>query len=84
MDEEGCLSLPLFFGPVPRYAEITVRGLDVRGKRVRRKAAGIMARALQHEIDHLNGVIFKDKLADGATLRFADPQAVEAEERVTG
>lgn len=84
VEEEGCLSLPLFYGPVPRYAAITVRGLDVRGKKIRRKADGMVARALQHEIDHLNGVIFKDKLADGTKLRFADPQAAEAEGRVTG
>lgn len=82
VEEEGCLSLPRFYGPVPRFAEITIRGLDVRGKKIRRKAAGMVARAIQHEIDHLNGVIFKDKLAVGAELRFAKSQPAEAQDRV--
>ena len=84
VDEEGCLSLPLYYGPVARLAKITVRGLDSHGNKVRRKAGGIAARALQHEIDHLNGIIFKDKLARGGTLRFVSPQPAEAEERGAG
>lgn len=82
--EEGCLSLPLFFGPVPRHAEITVRSLDERGKKIRRKATGLLARAIQHEIDHLNGVLFKDRLAEGAELRFARPQSEPVEEQAAG
>ena len=81
--EEGCLSLPLFYGPVRRHTEITVRGLDVRGKNIRRKAVGLMARALQHEIDHLNGVIFRDKLVGGGQPRFAGVQREDLERRVT-
>ncbi len=84
VDEEGCLSLPRYYGPVARVAKITVRGLDPRGNKVRRKARGLVARALQHEIDHLNGIIFKDKLARGGTLRFVSPQPAEAEERDAG
>ena len=84
VDEEGCLSLPLYYGPVARLAKIMVRGLDPRGKKVRRKAGGLVARALQHEIDHLNGIIFKDKLAGGGTLRFVGRQPAEAEERGAG
>ena len=84
VDEEGCLSMPLYYGPVARLAKITVRGLDPRGKKVRRKADGLLARALQHEIDHLNGVIFKDKLARDGTLRFVSPQPAEAEEPGAG
>ncbi len=82
--EEGCLSLPLFFGPVPRHDEITVRGLDEHGKKIRRKATGLLARAIQHEIDHLNGVLFKDRLAEGAELRFARPQSEPVEEQAAG
>lgn len=84
VEEEGCLSLPLYYGPVARVARITVRGLDPRGNKVRRKAEGLLARALQHEIDHLNGVIFKDKLARGGKLRFVGQRTVEADEQGTG
>ncbi len=84
VEEEGCLSLPLYYGPVARAAKITVRGLDPRGNKVRRKAEGLLARALQHEIDHLNGVIFKDKLARGGQLRFVGQRNVEADEQGTG
>ena len=80
--EEGCLSLPLFYGPVCRHAEITVRGLDVRGKKIRRKAVGLMARALQHEIDHLNGVIYRDKLVGGGQPRFVGAQQEDFERKV--
>ena len=72
--EEGCLSLPYYYGPVARAASVTVRGLDRQGKKVRRKTDGLLARALQHEIDHLQGVLFTDKLVEGAELRFAPPE----------
>lgn len=83
VDEEGCLSMPLFFGMVPRYAEVTVRGLDSRGKQLRRKADGLLARALQHELDHLNGLLFKDKLAAGSELRFAGGVPAESREKAS-
>ncbi len=69
--EEGCLSLPYYYGPVARAAEITVQALDRNGRKVRRKAEGLLARALQHEIDHLHGILFTDKLVEGSELRFA-------------
>ena len=72
--EEGCLSLPYYYGPVARAAEVTVQALDRNGARVRRKAEGLLARALQHEIDHLHGILFTDKLVEGAELRFAPPR----------
>lgn len=84
IEEEGCLSMPLYYGPVQRPAEVTVRALNRRGKQVRYRAAGLFARALQHEIDHLNGIVFKDKLAEGAALRFARPQGAEAAEPAAG
>ncbi len=69
--EEGCLSLPYYYGPVARPEQVTVQGLDQNGKKLRRKASGLLARALQHEIDHLQGILFTDKLVEGAELRFA-------------
>ncbi len=57
---EGCLSVPGWVGQVPRHARVTVKGLDRHGKRVRVRAEGYLARVLQHEIDHTNGVLFID------------------------
>ena len=60
--EEGCLSLPGFYGPVERPAKITIAALDLKGKRVKIKAWGLLARVFQHEVDHLNGTLFVDKV----------------------
>jgi peptide deformylase len=57
---EGCLSVPGFAGDVNRHVEITIRGQNRRGQPMRVKAKGWLARIFQHEIDHLNGVIFTD------------------------
>ncbi|MCD5407602.1 MAG: peptide deformylase [Desulfotomaculum sp.] len=57
---EGCLSIPGIIGEVPRAVKITVKGLDREGQVVTYQATGMMARAFQHEIDHLNGVLFID------------------------
>ena len=59
--EEGCLSVPRFFGPVERPSKIWVEAQDVSGKKVKIKAWGFLARVFQHEIDHLNGILFIDK-----------------------
>ena len=59
---EGCLSIPGYVGEVARHASVTVKGQDLKGKKVRVKAKGFLARAFQHEIDHLDGVLFIDKL----------------------
>ncbi|MBQ2764327.1 MAG: peptide deformylase [Firmicutes bacterium] len=61
-DEEGCLSVPGYFAPVERYKTIFVEGLDRTGKPVQVKAKDFMARALQHEMDHLDGILFIDKV----------------------
>lgn len=58
---EGCLSIPRVQGEVPRSARVVVRGLDRDGKEREYKAEGLFARALQHEIDHLDGILFIDK-----------------------
>lgn len=58
---EACLSLPGYFGEVDRYEVVTVKGLNRRGKPFRLKAKGWLARIFQHEIDHLNGVLYIDR-----------------------
>jgi peptide deformylase len=60
--EEGCLSVPGYVGIVKRSMNVTVRGLNRKGKDVKVKATGYLARVLQHEIDHLDGVLFTDRL----------------------
>ncbi|MBE3588958.1 MAG: peptide deformylase [Thermoanaerobacteraceae bacterium] len=60
-DTEGCLSLPDVLGEVPRAVEVRVRGLDRHGRPVEHQASGFLARALQHEIDHLDGILFIDR-----------------------
>lgn len=61
--EEGCLSIPSVRDVVERPATVTVEGLDLEGRPVRLEAEGLHARVLQHEIDHLDGVLFIDRLS---------------------
>ena len=63
-DYEGCLSVNGFYGKVPRFNKIRVKALDINGKEVRIKAEGFLARVLQHEIDHTNGIVFIDHIRD--------------------
>jgi peptide deformylase len=58
---EGCLSIPGIVGEVTRAEKVVVNGLDGKGRRVEIVAEGLLARALQHELDHLDGVLFIDK-----------------------
>jgi peptide deformylase len=60
--EEGCLSVPGFHATVPRPKSLTVRGLDREGRERVVEADGFLARAIQHEMDHLNGILFVDRL----------------------
>ena len=60
--EEGCLSVPETYGLVKRSTEATVKALDRKGEVVEYDAVGLFARVLQHEVDHLNGILFIDKL----------------------
>ncbi len=60
--EEGCLSIPDVYGEVERAERIVVEALDAEGKSFRREADGLLARAIQHEIDHLDGILFLDHL----------------------
>ncbi|OGY44442.1 MAG: peptide deformylase [Candidatus Buchananbacteria bacterium RIFCSPHIGHO2_01_FULL_39_14] len=61
LGEEGCLSIPEVFGLVKRSLKIKVKALDQEGKKIKFKATGFFARVIQHEVDHLNGVLFIDK-----------------------
>jgi peptide deformylase len=58
---EGCLSIPGFIGDVERVEQITVQGLNRQGRPMRVKASGWLARIFQHEIDHLDGVLYTDR-----------------------
>ncbi|MFA6271599.1 MAG: peptide deformylase [Patescibacteria group bacterium] len=60
--EEGCLSVPGIFGMVKRSKKVKVNALDSSGKQFTIKAEGLLARVMQHEIDHLNGILFIDKM----------------------
>jgi peptide deformylase len=62
LEEEGCLSLPGFNATVVRPARIVVRGLDRQGAEQRHEGTGLLARAFQHEMDHLDGTLFVDRL----------------------
>jgi len=80
--DEGCLSFPGWVGEVARCEQVTVQGLDERGKKVRHKVEGYMARVFQHEIDHLDGVLYTDRLTDPSTFRqieVGQEEAVELE-----
>jgi peptide deformylase len=61
--EEGCLSIPEIFGDVVRSERVVVEALDQEGRRYRAEARGYKARAIQHEIDHLDGILFLDHLS---------------------
>lgn len=65
---EGCLSVPDLRGLVPRWTHVKVAGLDRHGKEVKFEAKGFHARVVQHEIDHLKGQVFLDRLPDLQTL----------------
>ena len=58
---EGCLSIPALVGEVDRYSMVQVKGLNRRGQPMKIKAEGWLARIFQHEIDHINGVVFPDR-----------------------
>jgi peptide deformylase len=61
--EEGCLSIPEIYGDVTRPERVVIEALDEQGNRYRREATGLKARAIQHEIDHIDGILFLDHLS---------------------
>jgi peptide deformylase len=62
MLDEGCLSLPEIWGKTPRHTKVKVRGLNVSGESVEIEAEGLLAQVMQHEIDHLDGMVYLDRL----------------------
>lgn len=79
---EGCLSIPRLQGEVPRHKLLTVTGINRKGKRVRIEAEDYLARVFQHEIDHLNGVLFIDR-ADKESLHWLAEEE-ESERKTRG
>jgi peptide deformylase len=75
---EGCLSIPNLVGEVERHAAIQVKGLNRHGKPTKIKADGWLARIFQHEIDHLNGILFPDR----AARVWKPPEELEPEQEV--
>jgi peptide deformylase len=66
---EACLSIPGLVGDVPRATSLTLRGKNRRGRRITIVADGLLARVLQHELDHLDGILFLDRVRDHTTIR---------------
>jgi peptide deformylase len=72
---EGCLSVPGKYGEVPRSTRVVVTALNREGQKIRLTAEGLLARILQHEMDHLDGFLFTDK-----ALRLLDPEELKSED----
>jgi peptide deformylase len=79
---EGCLSYPGWLGEVARYETVTVKGRNRHGKEVRIKSTGFTARAFQHELDHLDGILFIDRLTSLDTLQRVEDLEAEGEAEV--
>jgi peptide deformylase len=73
--EEGCLSLPKIYAPVRRPARITVSAFTLQGEEIRQELDGLLARVVQHETDHLDGVLFIDRLSPTAEMAVKDAVA---------
>ncbi|HSC26227.1 MAG TPA: peptide deformylase, partial [Vicinamibacterales bacterium] len=69
-DWEGCLSIPDIRGRVPRAQQIIVRAYDRHGKRIELRAGGFTARVIQHETDHLDGILFLDRMTSFESLTY--------------
>lgn len=69
---EACISLPALVGKVPRYKKISYSFYDILGEKHTRVAEGFHARVVQHEMDHLNGILFPDRMTDLTTFGFED------------
>ena len=72
--QEGCLSVPGYFGEINRAESVTAKGRDLNWKEVRIKAEGLLAQALEHEIDHINGKLYVDRLESADKLRKIEPE----------
>jgi len=72
---ESCLSVPGLAGQVPRHRAVRYRGLNLRGEEIVREARGFHARVVQHECDHLDGVLYPQRMSDLSTLAFTSEMA---------
>ena len=75
--EEGCLSIPGYRGEITRSVNVTVKSRDRQWKEYRLKATGLLAQALEHEIDHLNGILYIDHLESPDKLYRIEPEEAE-------
>jgi len=81
---EACLSVPGYSGEIKRAEKVVVKGLGRKGQKIRIKAEGLMAQALEHELDHLNGTLYIDHIEDETKLHKVEPQEeaeAEAEDK---
>ncbi len=79
LGEEGCLSVPGIYAPIERAEKILVKGIDLKGRRFETELLGIKARVFQHEIDHLNGIIFTDYINELEVLSVEEGYEVPEE-----
>ena len=76
-DWEGCLSVPHMRGLVPRYKVIKYRGYDVNGQLIEREAQGFHARVVQHEVDHLDGILYPQRIENMKSFGYEDMLILE-------
>jgi len=74
---EGCLSVPGYYGEIKRAESVTAKGRDPTGKEIRIKGNGLLAQALEHEIDHLNGVLYTDHVESPDKLYKIEPEVTQ-------
>lgn len=79
MEGEGCLSVRWVYGKVKRATKVTLRAYNEKGQKVERGAGGLLAHIFQHEVDHLNGILFIDKAKD---LEKVDPEEVKKNKKI--
>lgn len=79
---EGCLSVPGLAGDIMRAQKVVAKGIDREGHRVKIKAEGLMAQAIQHELDHLNGTLYIDRVEDESKLHKVGRYSSEGSEAV--
>ena len=71
--EEGCLSFPKKFAKIERPENIKIRAINEKGKKIEISGKGLLAQAISHEVDHLNGIVFVTKIIPG-TLQYVEPE----------
>ena len=80
--KEGCLCLPGVEAPVERASHIIITGLDEKGKKITLEAEGLLATVFQHEVDHLEGKVFIDRVSDPKLIKYIVPAQESPEERM--